>query len=300
MKYKKHPIELYDNDWESLNEGETIRVSCSHPRCREKLANAFTITRVYNGCVYNCYRCGTSGAVYKGSTPNQAQNVLDRIKKKQQGIKSNRSVDDYIICLPNDFLPLVLHDKSVPSEAYSWFYLYELGDTDLYFFNVGYSKKLERTIVPIYSNNHRLIAWQGRDIYYERNVKLFERKIINKKPLKYYTEYNKYQNNGKKLYYCINNITSNNIILVEDIVSAIKVNNKFRYNSVALLNSTLTQNTITDLNLYKYNKIYIWLDPDKYSESLRVGYKWRTLGLNVKVSKSYVDPKKVPYKEMKL
>jgi hypothetical protein len=211
--------------------------------------------------------------------------------------------EDYVVVLPADFNSLLNDDDKVPDHAHAWLYQYELNDADIFTYNIGYSHKLERVIIPVYENN-KLIAWQGRDIYYRRNKELFKKGILKKPPLKYYTEYNPYSSvynnniNNTKLYYNIYNKNSNNLIIVEDILSAIKVFNKFKYNVKALLNSTLTDNSIQTLNLHKYDTTYLWIDYDMRIKSLKYSRKVQSLGHKCKSIRTILDPKAVPYKEM--
>ena len=292
VTYKNIPEPLLINDWESLEEGETIRVHCSHALCEDK-NDAFTITRILGGCIYHCYRCGTSGAIFKGSNPSEALRRVKQLRNARHNRICN-SVSCVSVSLPNDFIPLVTFDKRIPPHAYAWFYKYELQEEDLDTYYIGYSPKTERAIIPIYVDN-KLIAWQGRDVYYKRNLELYNKKILKNKPLKYYTEY---ISNGKKLYYNIYNKNNNKIILVEDIISCIKVFNKYQYNVTAILNSTLHTNLISDHSLRNYQTVYVWLDPDAHIKAMQGVLRWQSMGINVKCIRTSTDPKDVPYMEM--
>jgi hypothetical protein len=189
-------------------------------------------------------------------------------------------------------------------------YKYELTDDDIYQYNIGYSPRIERTIFPIYEDG-KLIAWQGRDIYYQRNKSLYLSGKLERSPLKYYTEYNNkyYKNNNIKLYFKIyknkikynkNIIYNNNIILVEDIISCIKLYNKFGCDVVAMLNSTVHDKLIQDLKLTSYNKVYLWLDWDARIKSIKASAKLQALGVPAACVQTIRDPKAIPYKDLKL
>jgi hypothetical protein len=92
----------------------------------------------------------------------------------------------------------------------------------------------------------------------------------------------------KSIYFRRNQETSNNLVIVEDILSAIKVG---RYcNSLALLGSYVPDDLITKLQ--KYEKIFIWLDYDKLSSSYKYAKRIKALtGLPVKVIITKEDPK---------
>lgn len=323
---KKHPLRVREYNWQEMDEGETVRLHCDHPMCAHKIGKALTITRLYDGCIYNCYRCGTSGKITRHSTPGAARRKLKEIRNER---KNAGDPNNYMVVLPNDFISLVFNQvygatsiyDVVPSIAYSWLYRYELDSNDMYTYNIGYSPKLQRVIIPIYENN-TLIGWQGRDVYYERNKANYILNIKDnkqsEKPLKYYTEYNKYINNNKKLYFkilnnSILNFKKDNIynkrninstlkvcILVEDILSCIKVYNKFKYDTIALLNSTITDTTCTELNLLDYDRVYIWLDYDARIKALRASRKLQSLGIDCKTIRTEQDPKSILYKDMRL
>jgi hypothetical protein len=300
----KHPRDVIETDWQSLDEGDTLRIHCSSNTCRDKIGKALTITRTSTGCIYNCYRCGLvgfPGVIGISSNPTQA---LRRIKEIRNGRKnSSHNDNNYSISLPHDFINLI-QGEQIPPQAHAWIYKYELDDDDIYKYNIGYSYKLERVILPIY-NNTELMAWQGRDIYYKRNKELFKEGKIKRSPLKYYTEYNKFKYNNNKIYFKLynNNNIYNKIIIVEDILSCIKLYNKYNkinYNVVALLNSTIHDKLIPDLELNKYKRVYIWLDWDARVKSIKASRKLQTLGINTRSIRTKLDPKAIPYKELVL
>jgi len=307
------PIEILEYNWQDMYEGETVRLYCSSPTCENKIGKALTLTRLNSGAIYNCYRCGVRGKIGQSSTPKDASRKLKEIR---DGRKTANNPDTYVVELPNDFISLLDDSNKIPAKAFGWIYKYELNLEDIYNYNIGYSNMLGRVIIPIYDNN-KLIAWQGRYIFNNIVVK------------KYHTEYNKYNNNNNKLYYKLfnNNILNNkkeypinnyntkihNIlsykqyntsfkqcIIVEDILSCIKVYNKFNIDSFALLNSTITYNTCADLNLYDYDRVYIWLDWDAKTKALQSSMKLRNSGIDSKTVMTTQDPKAVPYKDMVL
>jgi hypothetical protein len=297
----RHPRDVIEYDWESLDEGDTIRIHCSSNTCRDKIGKALTITRTSTGCIYNCYRCGLEG--YPGvigisSNPSQALRRIKEIRNERK--HCNNHNDNYSISLPRDFINLLI-GTNIPPQAHAWVYKYELDDNDISTYNIGYSYKLERVILPIY-NNTELMAWQGRDIYYKRNKELFKQGKIKRSPLKYYTEYNKYKYNNNKIYFKLNNILNkkDKLIIVEDILSCIKLYNKFNYNVIALLNSTIHDKLVQDLELNKYKQVYLWLDWDARVKSIKASRKLQALGINTRSIRTELDPKAIPYKEIVL
>lgn len=289
----KHPNDVLQYDWESLDEGETARIHCSHWKCEDK-KDALTITRVLGGCIYNCYRCGTSGGIFKGSSPTEAAKRLRLLRENRHSCTDSNTDCVYRVALPPDTIAMCLEDDTIPPHAYAWLYQYELNEDDFFEYNIGYSPKLERIIIPFYYDN-KLVGWQGRDAYASRNKLLYEKGVIKNKPLKWYTEYN---NKEIKLYYKLINTNINNIFIVEDTISAIKVYNKYKYPTIALLNSTLNTSLIDDLNLRNYKTVHIWLDPDAHVKAMQGALRWRSLGINARSIRTGGDPKAIPYERM--
>lgn len=314
---KKHPIELQEHDWQSLDEQVTLRVPCSHWKCQSKKA-AFTITRTLDGCVYNCYRCGTTGAIFMGSSPQSAQRKLSQLRNS----KDFKTKQHMYISLPTDFIPMHMHDKSIPPQAYAWLYQYELNDDDMYKRYIGWTYRLQRVVFPIYytysnSSFTSLMAWQGRDVFYDRNTKLYNKGVLKNPPLRYYTEIEtklifpnnrsikdrslKYNNNQyNNIYYWLKanyKKKANYLIIVEDIISAIKCHNQYGHcDVIALLRSNLS----TDFTkmFSGFNKIFIWLDWDARVKSIKTSRKLQSIGFNTSTIRTKEDPKAVPYKKM--
>jgi len=301
----KHPEELNIHDWQSLDEGQTIRVNCSHWKCQNKKA-AFTITRTFDGCVYNCYRCGITGGIYTGSTPTSA---IKKLRKLRYDRKNNSVSIHNNVVLPNDFIHMVTHDKLIPAAAYAWIYQYELNDDDIFKYNIGYAHKLQRVVIPIYDiirlasgdTGYKLIGWQGRDIYYKHNKELYNNNIIKYQPIKYYTEITSKSNNNQyqlinknKIYYKIISKYNNNkiIYIVEDILSCIKVYNKYKKDTIALLNSTISDKLITTLRDYKH------VDWDARIRAIKASRRCQDQGITTSTIRTKKDPKAIPYKKM--
>jgi len=87
------------------------------------------------------------------------------------------------------------------------------------------------------------------------------------------------------------------LVLVEDILSAIKVSRVSGYCAVPLLGSSLPtdwQSTLTD----KYDIILFWLDRDKAKNSIRFKNRIKSLGKASKVIITERDPKEYNTKEI--
>ncbi len=76
--------------------------------------------------------------------------------------------------------------------------------------------------------------------------------------------------------------------MVEDILSAIRVGNHLP--TLGLLYAYIPNDLIYALT-QAYDKIILWLDPDKHGRMMGRVKLYRTMGLNVVMSRSNKDPK---------
>ena len=275
------PDELRDFDIDSLSVGQGLRLH--HNECSEgHYDKTLSITRHPDGLMYHCYRCGVKGFISTSLDPYSASRYLKR-RKMQQGAQ-----DPDIVELPWDFLPMVQKPNRIPPKAYAWLYQYELDDADLCTYNIGFSNKLQRVILPIY-RNYTLIGWVGRDIHYKKGYK----------GQKYHNEFQ----GGGRVYFITDPILlgkrqlrQDTQVFVEDIISAIKVTKATGVVSVALLNTSVGDSSIRHLMEGHIN--YLWLDNDARIKALRQVFKYKQQGINITSVRTYVDPKQVSLQEI--
>jgi len=270
------PDELRDFDIDSLSVGQGLRLH--HNECSEgHYDKTLSITRHPEGLMYHCYRCGVKGFISTSLDPYSAARYLKRRKMQQD------AQDPDIIELPWDFLPMVQKPNRIPPKAYAWLYQYELDDNDLCTYNIGFSNKLQRVIMPIY-RGHSLIGWIGRDIHYKKGYK----------GQKYHNEFQ----GGGRVYFTTDVDIPNSVVrvYVEDIVSAIKVRKATGYTCVALLNTSVGDSTIRHLMEGHVN--YLWLDDDARIKALRQVFKYKQQGINITSVRTHVDPKQVSLQDI--
>ena len=228
------------------------------PKCAELgKDNSKDNLAVYADGHTHCFGCGY-------------HTFLDKVilfkNKKEPALASQPKV-----FLPEDF------EYSYPDKALKWIEQYELSRNTLVKHGVGWSQEKQYLIFPYY-DNHTLFAWQGR--YFGNNQdhpKWITHGKIHEKP------------------YVLSSKKPGPIILVEDIVSGIKLS---KYHSVLpLFGSFISNRTFKELS-YFYDQIIIWLDPDKKKESLQ----FQKIGLqfcpSVLVVLSDKDPKELKETEL--
>jgi hypothetical protein len=222
---------------------------------------------VYSDGHSYCFSCGN---VHKRT--NKIQTFQERNK---ENIEEKMTTQ---VHMPPDC------NMDYPKKALDWIYHYELNRNDLVKNNTLWSDSLQRLIFPIYKEG-RLVAWQGRSFNLTRNA-------LMKVP-KWYG-----QGNLKETFNVIG--AGDKIVLVEDIISAIKVA-KCGVMSLPLYGSFIgTERFKTIHNRFGDTvEVCVWLDPDKRAESVSEARMGRLMGLRCRVILDKSDPKDVNYDTIK-
>lgn len=246
---------------------EEERSNC--PDCGDKRNRLYTRVVDGNKKVYFCHNCNAKGIISDGTwTPSVALKELQRIMSK----KDPTTFFEKKIRLPYDFT------LELPLKASLWLQKYSITLDEIKQFRFGWSPKERRLILPVFQDN-QLIYYQGRT---------FEK--ITKDNPKYL---NIRQSGAKNVYFRRNHSDSNTIVVVEDILSAIKVG---RYvNSLALLGSYLPPSIIPIL---RGHNVVFWLDDDKYESAFKFMTKVATRGIKSTTIRTKLDPKEVSNGEM--
>lgn len=222
----------------------------NHEKCGDTRQRLY-IKRNHSGWLYHCFNCGWSGFKKAGQV-----NSLTDIKEYLNDRQSSSCGDDKSdsdrrnLSLPFD----CTHE--LPVLATHWFRGYGITDEEAKQYHFRHSPKLSRLILPLYNKGGELIFWQGRTL---------------RKPSK---DNPKYINvTSKKNDYAILNPKCNTVVLVEDILSSIKVARQVA--SIPILGSYVSTSLLQYLK--GYDTIYCWLDMDKRFDSLRYSQKIRLL-----------------------
>lgn len=157
----------------------------------------------------------------------------------------------------------------LPYEARQWLNKYELTRLDISRNHVMWSEKYSRIVFP-YFNEAELLAWQGRYIGEDKTkAKWFSQGKIHEiiHPLQ---------------------VHQRQAVLVEDIVSAIKLSN--HTGAIPLFGSSLSTQQILRLRTV-VNEVWLWLDPDVRNKSVKFAHVCNLLGLTAHVIFSDKDPK---------
>jgi len=244
-----------------------------HSECSQhKKDKALIITRRASGWQYYCHRCGLRGfRSVSGLSPAQTISFINKEDLQTNPYQTN-------VRLPKDFTRLL------PPAGMFWLRKYGITPKEIQHYIIGYSPFLDRVILPVYQEGV-LRYWQGRNVG----------QITKERP-----KYINIRERGRTGTYFIgdthDNQQSEAFVLVEDILSAIKLNRTCR--AIALLYAYISDDLI--LSIPADNKIYIWLDSNKFKEALGFLRRCHTLGrARAVIVFTEADPKECSISEIK-
>lgn len=166
------------------------------------------------------------------------------------------------IALPDDVEPYY------PVKTLEWSMQYGIDRQDLLRAKAVWSDRSGLLIFPYFSPSGGLLGWQGRNF-----GDFYKTKWTGRGDLDSIFDYR----HGK------------NLVFVEDIISAIKVN-KAGYGTVPLLGSHCKPERILKALKTSHTAVF-WLDHDKVAASRKFATKARLMGLQADVMDTELDPK---------
>lgn len=227
----------------NLQVGQSTRHDC--PECGVGTnTNAAIInnnTKYYS--VY-CHACGPIGYEKKGVlTLQERKHIQDRDDEARKHSRQRT------ICLPKD---TTFEPAQFSREARAWLFKGGLTPTIWRKYNIGYSESIRRVVLPIYDDNGNLTWYQLRAILKEQRPKYIQ-PSADKSGVVFTA--------GVKT-------TSSRTVIVEDIMSAIRVGEAGRrvpesrnFYATSLLGTKISQKQASIVS--KSNRVTIWLDNDR-------------------------------------
>jgi hypothetical protein len=206
----------------------------------------------YSDGHFYCFKCGH----YIHSTTSQKIYNYESIKQASVG------------CVTSDFaLP---SDVSLATSGlgYSWLCTYSITASEIISNRIMWSEERLLLCYPLLINQE-VVAWQARNFNPEKKYK-------------YLTKGNVQDN-------IFSFGSGDTCILVEDIVSAIKVS-RHGVVGIAVLGSVIKPSLLQRLNKF-HSKQLIWLDPDKQMDACKYAATGRSLGISCFTILSEKDPK---------
>lgn len=252
--------------------GEARRYRHDTKDCSQGKDSCLIITRVDAGWTYYCHRCGAKGFRGLDGLPPA------KLKQWWEAKKNVPKQVEKVVRLPSDFTP----DLSKHPKAYAWLMSLGITDQQIEHYGIGYSRYFDRLIFPVYMDR-KLVFWQGRTF----------RPVTRENP-KWLSV--RVPRNQTVFFSAKGPCSSDTVVLVEDILSAIKISNVTH--AVALFGVY-----IPDLLMWRIHKsklqAVIWLDQDKTDRGLHYMARFRAAGIPTRVRSTPLDPKKYTPKQIK-
>jgi len=252
-----------------FNEPVGTKKRFTHSECGDH-RNSLVVLRVNNGFVFHCHHCQKFSGRHRWTDLGPSQIIEQWNGLTHQPVADDKGKQQEIITkLPPDVT------KDLPTKAINWLSQYQITPQEISEYDIWWSEALNRLIFPIKNKTKtKLLAYQGRWV-----------DDLDKSTIKWYTVY---EGVGRAPYFRVFR-GSNKLVVVEDIVSAIKTG-RF-VDSLALLGSHMPDNFY--LIARKYQCTYIWLDANKYKEAMKFANKLRGMGVRTVVLYTDEDPKAV-------
>ncbi len=259
---------------------------------------ALSVQRTKDGWIYYCHRCGEQGFIAdKDKSPKEVDSMIKRLQEQ----KPSKVLA--AVTLPHDFTPLCkdyesqnmdYRESPIPLKAYHWLWQYNIREEDIDHFNIGWSQGYNRVIIPVYEyaitwnmNHeeniaHKLIGWVGRELDCQTKEERRAKKIA-----KYLT---RKQKKGDRIYFTAfgNKHFGDIFVIVEDIISAIKINRATGTTVIALLTSHLDSDLIKKC---QGRNVLIWLDRNMLAKAIGYMTRFKQFGVNISNISTSKDPK---------
>lgn len=217
---------------------------------------------VFSNGSKHCFACGHH------VSPTGYEYITNRLKTRGNEQLCTKPT----VSLPPDV------DFNLPEIARQWLKSYELTNTDIAKHRLMWSEYWQRLIFPYFGNDD-LLAWQGRYFGNDGKAKWFSQGQLH------------------EFIHMVGNSITGVCVLVEDIVSAIKLGN-CSVCAIPLFGSYLSTKQLLRIKRY-YGTIIVWLDKDKQKEAVKFSNLARSMNCNSYTIITDKDPKEIPYEELK-
>jgi hypothetical protein len=229
------------------------------PKCHSR-DNAYRWADGHEFCFGGC------GYRKLATLTNEAKCVLlqERVDKEVQGTKQEKSQGG-LVCYALDT------NSNIKDPGLTWIKKYGIYNEEILNQDILWSESQQQLIFPIYDQCYDLIAWQAR------NFGPNTRKYVTFGPM-----------NEIIHVLGLTKIKEPDTIIVEDIISAIKVSRHYR--AMPLFGSSVSREKLIRLRRLT-DTIKFWLDSDKLGTSMKLAKIASQLGFKTTVIYTENDPK---------
>jgi hypothetical protein len=162
-------------------------------------------------------------------------------------------------------------------EALTWLRQYGITEDEVRQQGLLWSDVLKWLIFPYYSELNNIVGWQARTFNPQQ--------VKDKK--KWFTFGD--MSNHMQLYGVEENRECDTIVIVEDVVSAMKIGR--HWVSMPMFGSYLPLKNMNRIKKLGFDNVAIWMDPDKVEDSRRTAARIRQFGVNSFTIETLRDPK---------
>ena len=203
-----------------------------------------------------CFSC----SYYEGNSPIERWRQISK--------QEFHSVELKETALPDDTTHLLRPD------ALRWIKSYGITSDEMFEHDISWSEREELLIFPFYGGNMKdLVAWQGR--YFGVDPR--------------YPKYVTYGIRQNLFHFVMSELKPmSQVVLVEDVISSIKVGRVAT--SMPLFCSDANKYQLHRVSLM-FDKVVIWLDPDKRNHAIKLGQRAESFFKTVRVVFTEDDPK---------
>ena len=164
--------------------------------------------------------------------------------------------------------------KQIAFPGMQWLSQYEITRDEIKEFGLLWSPSRKWLLFPVYSGNDILLMYQART--FTDNFPKYLTFGQPEKTVNILHQKKDYDDEG-------------NVVVVEDIISAIKVGRTF--SAMPLYGSFLSQEKLNKLMYSRVTNLIFWLDYDKHRDSLQLAQKTKAYGFQTSLLVTAKDPK---------
>ncbi|MBW2645196.1 MAG: hypothetical protein JRE23_03270 [Deltaproteobacteria bacterium] len=272
---------LFDSLDYSMSTGSSIRVKECNTCLGQGRSMAVQITRKEDGFLWHCFRCHKSGFFPdQGASPQQVQELTANANKKKVDNRPD------VVVLPADFT------TTIPPKGLVQLYDLGIEESDLLWFDLGWSASHARIIVPIYKYS----KGQPSGDWSKQLIGVVGRKLEDSpesKP-KWWSQRQKDIKHPRFIGMPTEILYPRQVVICEDVFSAIRISTTGRM-ALALLTTYLPYELYPVLQGWD---VRLWLDEDAHGKATKYQSSLGTNAITAQVILTSKDPKEYTNEEI--
>lgn len=251
----------------SLPLGASRRRNCHV--CATSSSNTVKISHTSDGYRWYCFSCGAGDSVRHGLRSISLLSLH----------ASDSEFSNTPMALPHDFT------TEIPEDVAVWMYKSSVYKDTAFKYNIGWSAKMQRIILPVYNKERELVYIQARAVRKGHKPKYLNRASTYRADIMFHSMPSQYT-----LYPDV-------FVVTEAILSAIRVG--VYAPTVSTLGSKITDEMAYQLSMAE--KVLLWYDPDAAGRSgaVKAFQKLKQIGTEIVIINTDLKPKQYTNKEIR-